>query len=169
MGPAEHALKHSARLGGEGVITVLAADLAAGARRVSRRQEPRQEKLAVKSDLAQLANQSAEAVRRNRQEDVVPDAHAERAGDLAQPLIAGRGVAFGLVALNLLLLQAQPLGQGLLAEPAGNPRLDEAVSELVEGVDGDHGQVGGLQPVILGKLGPEVGQLAFHRLALSLQ
>ena len=69
---------------------------------------------------------------RHRQQDVVPDAHAERTGDLAQTLIAGRSVAFGLVALDLLLLEAEPFGERLLAEAAGDPRLDEAVGQFVE-------------------------------------
>src|SRR5947199_52815 len=79
----------------------------------------------------------------------IVDRDAERGGDRLRPPQADARVARRFIALDLLLLQPEPLGERPLRQPAGDPRPDERVGELRERVGLQDGDRAALQCLVL--------------------
>src|SRR5262245_40600046 len=110
----------------------------------------------------------ASAPVRRRQDDALVDLDAERVGDRLDARERRAGVARRLVALDLLLLHAQPPGQLLLAQPGRDPGADQRLRQLGQRAQLELAHLAGAERVVLGQLLAQVGELALHALAHGL-
>src|SRR6266550_4697413 len=98
--------------------------------------------------------------------DVGVDGDLEGVGDLDEAGEADAGVVGGFVALDGLFGEADAFGELALGEPSGDSGPDEGDGELVEPGGFDEG--GGVEGLVFGQFGFEVGEGGAERLDLQL-
>jgi hypothetical protein len=121
---------------------------------------PRLKLLSCPSSADDLAAARASLVSASWQDDLFTNLDAECVGNRLEPLDANLCVAGRLVALNLLFLQPQALGQRGLTQAGCGACANERVGQLPERVELQDGYLPATQRFVVGQIGAQLLDLA---------